>query len=87
MPRRFWTQTRVAELKRLWDAGATAAAIGKVLGGITRAAVLGKVFRLRLLAAGQKRSASTPQETPARRRANRPRSRRRAKRGARRCSI
>jgi GcrA cell cycle regulator len=72
MPRRFWTQARIAELKRLWSAGKTAAAIGAVLGGITRSAVLGKVFRLRLVAADRKRSAPAPADTPARRCAGKP---------------
>jgi GcrA cell cycle regulator len=44
----FWTQTRIAQLKRLWSAGKSAATIGFELGGISRAAVLGKIFRLRL---------------------------------------
>ena len=72
MPKRFWTQTRIAELKRLWRAGTTAAAIGKALGGITRSAVLGKVFRLRLAAAAHPHAAAKPDETPARRRAGKP---------------
>jgi GcrA cell cycle regulator len=69
MPRRFWTQARIAELKRLWGAGKTADAIGAALGGITRSAVLGKVFRLRLVAANRGRSAPAPDAPPARRRA------------------
>jgi GcrA cell cycle regulator len=44
----FWTQARIAQLKRLWSAGKSAATIGFELGGISRAAVLGKIFRLRL---------------------------------------
>jgi GcrA cell cycle regulator len=44
----FWTQARIAQLKRLWSAGKSAAIIGFELGGISRAAVLGKIFRLRL---------------------------------------
>jgi GcrA cell cycle regulator len=67
MPKRFWTQARIAELKRLWSAGKTADAIGAALGGITRSAVLGKVFRLRLIAQNRKRS--VPDDPPARRRA------------------
>jgi GcrA cell cycle regulator len=67
MPKRFWTQARIGELKRLWSAGQTADAIGTALGGITRSAVLGKVFRLRLLAQNRKRSA--PGDPPVRRRA------------------
>ena len=70
MPRRFWTPTRIAELKRLWRAGATAVAIGNALGGITRSAVLGKVFRLRLAAVGC--GARAANETPVRRRAGKP---------------
>ena len=58
MARRFWTQARIAELRELWRAGKTAAAIGQALGGITRCAVLGKVFRLRLVPATRGRSAS-----------------------------
>jgi GcrA cell cycle regulator len=44
----FWTKERVATLKRLWAEGASASVIGKKLGGISRSAVLGKIFRLRL---------------------------------------
>ncbi len=72
MPRRFWTQTRIAELTRLWRAGTTAAAIGKALGGVTRSAVLGKVFRLRLANAAHPHSAAQRDERPARRRAGKP---------------
>ncbi len=43
-----WTKERVAMLKTLWAGGATAQAIAAQLGGLTRSAVLGKVFRLRL---------------------------------------
>jgi GcrA cell cycle regulator len=47
-----WTTERIQLLRQLWAAGETAAAIGDCLGGISRSAVLGKVFRLRLDAAG-----------------------------------
>jgi len=43
-----WTAERVELLRELWADGATAAAIADRLGGMTRSAVLGKVFRLRL---------------------------------------
>jgi GcrA cell cycle regulator len=66
MPRRFWTPARVAELKLLWRAGKSAAAIGAAFGGITRSAVLGKVFRLRLSATDAPGDRGEP---PARRRA------------------
>jgi GcrA cell cycle regulator len=48
----------------MWSAGKTAAAIGADLGGISRSAVLGKVFRLRLVAQDD-----VPADAPARRRA------------------
>jgi GcrA cell cycle regulator len=48
MQRGSWTAERVDLLRRLWAAGETAAAIGDRLGGMSRSAVLGKVFRLRL---------------------------------------
>jgi GcrA cell cycle regulator len=47
-----WTAERVALLRKLWAEGETAAAIGARLGGLSRSAVLGKVFRLRLDADG-----------------------------------
>jgi GcrA cell cycle regulator len=71
MARRLWTQARIAELKQLWSAGQTATAIGAALGGITRAAVLGKVFRLRLRVQDRKRVPLAPDAPPARRRAGR----------------
>src|SRR5271169_5059073 len=43
-----WTVERVDLLRRLWGDGETAAAIAVRLGGMSRSAVLGKVFRLRL---------------------------------------
>jgi GcrA cell cycle regulator len=49
----FWTKDRIVTLKRLWGQGKTASTIGKELGGISRAAVLGKIFRLRLGTAGK----------------------------------
>jgi GcrA cell cycle regulator len=49
----FWSNERIATLKRLWADGKTASAIAKKLGGISRSAVLGKIFRLRLGAAAK----------------------------------
>jgi GcrA cell cycle regulator len=43
-----WTDDGVALLRELWAQGATADTIGRRLGGLSRSAVLGKVFRLRL---------------------------------------
>jgi GcrA cell cycle regulator len=42
-----WTDRKLASLKRLWRDGKTAAAIAQRL-GVSKAAVLGKIFRLRL---------------------------------------
>jgi GcrA cell cycle regulator len=43
-----WTRERVAKLERLWAEGETAQSIAGLLGGMSRSAVLGKIFRLRL---------------------------------------
>jgi GcrA cell cycle regulator len=43
-----WTAERIELLKKLWVEGETAAAIAGRLGGLSRSAVLGKIFRLRL---------------------------------------
>jgi GcrA cell cycle regulator len=43
-----WTGERVALLRKLWSEGETAAVIAGRLGAMSRSAVLGKVFRLRL---------------------------------------
>jgi GcrA cell cycle regulator len=73
MPKRSWTPGRIAELRQLWSAGKTAAAIGKALGGITRSAVLGKIFRLRLAPTTSGRAVRQQSEAlPARRRAGKP---------------
>lgn len=45
----LWTPARVARLRRLWNEGCTAAEIARRLaGGVTRNAVLGKLYRLGL---------------------------------------
>lgn len=43
-----WTADREAEAVRLWRDGHSAAHIARVLGGITRVAVMGKIHRLGL---------------------------------------
>ena len=45
--RGVWTRERIALLKKLWADGETAAAIAMRL-RMSKSAVLGKVFRLRL---------------------------------------
>lgn len=42
-----WTDERVADLSRLWEAGYSASAIGRIL-GVSKNAVVGKAHRLRL---------------------------------------
>jgi GcrA cell cycle regulator len=63
MPDESWTAERVGLLTQLWANGETAAAIGARLGGLSRSAVLGKVFRLRLN--GGDAAATVPVDTPA----------------------
>lgn len=63
-----WTAERIALLKKLWAAGETAEAIGQRLGGFSRSAILGKVWRLRLDAVGSVATASKPAPTLKRRR-------------------
>jgi GcrA cell cycle regulator len=63
-----WRAEDIEWLRRLWAEGETAAAIGIKLGGLSRSAVLGKIFRLRLGAAG-KPAAARGAEAPGRRRA------------------
>jgi GcrA cell cycle regulator len=43
-----WTDERVDKLKELWAEGMRASQIAKVMGGVTRNAVIGKVHRLGL---------------------------------------
>jgi GcrA cell cycle regulator len=43
-----WTDERVDQLKSLWTEGLSASQIARVLGGVTRNAVIGKVHRLGL---------------------------------------
>lgn len=47
-----WTDDRIAILKALWADGASATVIAKRLGGLSRSAVLGKIYRLRLCGGG-----------------------------------
>jgi len=69
----FWRQDDIETLVRLWRAGETADAIGRRLGGLSRSAVLGKVFRLRLGAAARPESGDVNAvPAPARRRAGKP---------------
>lgn len=51
-----WTAERIELLRKLWAQGETAATIATRLGGLSRSAVLGKIFRLRLDTAAAKPS-------------------------------
>ncbi len=66
-----WREDDIELLKRLWAAGETAHAIAAKLGGLSRSAVLGKIFRLRLGAAGKPPAAREKDALP-RRRAGKP---------------
>jgi GcrA cell cycle regulator len=46
--RGYWTAERIELLKTWWTKGETAEAIAARLGGLSRSAVLGKIYRLRL---------------------------------------
>ncbi len=52
-----WTAERLDLLRQLWAEGQTAAAIAARLGAMSRSAVLGKIFRLRLAAPGSAETA------------------------------
>jgi GcrA cell cycle regulator len=56
-----WTDERVETLKTLWGEGQSASQIAKVLGGVTRNAVIGKVHRLGLAS----RAAAKPEPAKA----------------------
>ena len=43
-----WTEERVDKLKELWGKGQTASEIAKIIGGVSRNAVIGKAHRLNL---------------------------------------
>jgi GcrA cell cycle regulator len=74
-----WTDDGVALLQKLWAEGDTAAAIGARLGGLSRSAVLGKVYRLRRNGEGcpacQIEQAPRETNAPGRRRSRQPRQR------------
>ena len=45
-----WTEERVSKLKELWGKGNTASQIAKIIGEVSRNAVIGKAHRLNLSA-------------------------------------
>ena len=44
-----WTEEKVEKLKELWGKGNTASQIAEIIGGISRNAVIGKIYQLKLL--------------------------------------
>jgi hypothetical protein len=62
-----WTPERIGFLMQLWAGGATAQVIAARLGGLSRSAVLGKIYRLRrageLLAPAKMRPAHRVRQT------------------------
>jgi GcrA cell cycle regulator len=68
MRSRLWTTERVGVLQRLWADGKTAVEIAAALDGVSRSAVLGMIFRLRLGAedgAGSKTARTNPAKSRA----------------------
>ncbi len=63
-----WTEERVEKLKELWAEGLSASEIARVLGGVTRNAVIGKVHRLRLAGRAPARRGKPASGSPAKRR-------------------
>src|SRR5919198_626323 len=57
-----WSDDRVEQLKKLWEAGLSASQIAAQLGNITRNAVIGKVHRLGL--SGRAKNPSPPAPRP-----------------------
>jgi len=55
-----WTEERVEQLKTLWTEGLSASQIARVLGGVTRNAVIGKVHRLGLAGRASSMRAERP---------------------------
>ena len=60
-----WTAERLAALKLLWSEGQTGEAIARRFGGVSRSAVLGKIFRLRLAAVAAAAKAEAAAAPPA----------------------
>jgi GcrA cell cycle regulator len=57
-----WTDDRVEQLKKLWEAGHSASQIAAELGNVTRNAVIGKVHRLGLSGRAKAPSSAMPRQ-------------------------
>src|SRR6186997_1438649 len=55
-----WSDDRVEQLKKLWEAGLSASQIAAELGNVTRNAVIGKVHRLGLSGRAKSPSSTAP---------------------------
>ena len=61
-----WTDDRVEQLKKFWEAGLSASQIAAELGNVTRNAVIGKVHRLGLSGRAKSPSSAAPRPRKAR---------------------
>jgi GcrA cell cycle regulator len=61
-----WSDERVEQLKKLWEAGLSAGQIASELGYMTRNAVIGKVHRLGLAGRAKTPSSAAPRQRKAR---------------------
>jgi GcrA cell cycle regulator len=61
-----WSDDRVEQLKKLWEAGLSASQIAAELGNVTRNAVIGKVHRLGLSGRAKSPTTSVPRPRKAR---------------------
>jgi GcrA cell cycle regulator len=57
-----WTDDRVEQLKKLWEAGHSASQIAAELGNVTRNAVIGKVHRLGLSGRAKAATSAAPRQ-------------------------
>jgi GcrA cell cycle regulator len=57
-----WSDDRVEQLKKLWEAGLSASQIAAELGNVTRNAVIGKVHRLGLSGRAKTPSSAAPRQ-------------------------
>src|ERR1700739_2224225 len=61
-----WSDDRVEQLKKLWEAGLSASQIAAELGNVTRNAVIGKVHRLGLSGRAKSPASTAPRPRKAR---------------------
>ncbi|MES2814517.1 MAG: GcrA family cell cycle regulator [Pseudomonadota bacterium] len=59
-----WTPEREERARRMWNAGQSAAAIAKDLGGVTRVAVIGKIHRMGIAGSNRQTVSAKPKAKP-----------------------